>query len=163
MMMNKRGFLRALLGVTGLGVAGLAHAKLGAWGGKREEGGRMGAGRLLLQASPLAGFQFYRGQEIWGQMQPGDMLTLVRAPWNRYDKQAVEVWRQNDMLGHLPREANTTVAQMLDRGEPLHAVIAGLQMSCDPWECVTLEVWRDPRVRLPKPQRAGRRQRVWRC
>ena len=156
-MMNKRTFLKSLLGGAGLGLAGTAVAK------RRDSAAhadRTDAGKLLLQTSALAGISYYSAEEVWPRLKPGDKLALVRAPWNEYDREAVEVWWQDAMLGHLPRAHNAIAAQMLDRGEPLHAVITALQVSDNPWECITLEVWRDPSVRLPVP--APRRQRVTR-
>jgi hypothetical protein len=31
--------------------------------------------RILVQNSPLAGFQYYQGKELWGQMKVGDALA----------------------------------------------------------------------------------------
>ena len=157
-MMNKRTFLRSLLGATGLGFAGMAAAKRSDGAAQPGRAEHQDTGKLLLQVSALAGTQFYSAEEVWPRLKPGDKLALVRAPWNRYDGQAVEVWRQDEMLGHLPRDHNAAVSQLLDRGEPLHAVITDLQVSDNPWDRVTVEVWRDPSVRLPVP--APRRQRV---
>lgn len=157
-MMNKRRFLRTLVGAAGLGAGSLAagHVAVKAGAGLAGLGetgveqtgvpGALGAhevpGRpLLLQASSLAGFQYYAGEKLWSQMKPGDGLELRRAPENPYDKRAVEVWWQGNMLGHLPRLDNAAVSQMLDRGVELHAMIATMQQSNSPWQRIKLEVW----------------------
>ena len=41
--------------------------------------------------SPLAGFQFYAGRELWDEMKAGDTLVLVREPDNAHDANAVRV------------------------------------------------------------------------
>ena len=54
-----------------------------------------GAGAaLIVQSSPLAGSQFYRGRELWQALKVGDALELVREPGNAHDPNAVRVlWR----------------------------------------------------------------------
>lgn len=34
----------------------------------------------LLQTSPVAGFQYYNGEQMWHQIDIGDEVTLVRNP-----------------------------------------------------------------------------------
>ena len=34
--------------------------------------------KVLVQSSPLAGFQFYAGRELWEEMKAGDALALVQ-------------------------------------------------------------------------------------
>ena len=201
--MNKREFLKSLLGAAGMGltslaagrIARLAHRESGGQNdsqavglgsgeiarqseggphsgqagqrGGAQVGGQAGAqrggeiarqhgggesrsavggdaGRLLIQVSPLAGFQFYAGEKLWPRLQPGDRLDLRRAPGNEYDERAVEVRWKGRMLGHIPRRDNASVSQMLDRGESLHAVIAAKKKAPSPWQRIKLEVWRAP-------------------
>src|SRR5690606_35557479 len=40
--------------------------------------------RILVQSSPLAGFQFHEGRALWDELEIGDELTLVREPDNPY-------------------------------------------------------------------------------
>jgi hypothetical protein len=96
--------------------------------------------RVLLQESPLAGFQFYEGERLWPRLRVGQHLTLRRRSDNPHDPRAVEIWWRGRMLGHLQRVDNCAVAQMLDRGEPLAARITRLQESSSPWERVRFEV-----------------------
>lgn len=96
--------------------------------------------RLLIQESPLAGFQYHQGEGLWPRLRPGQPLTLVREPHNPYDPRAVRVDWRGRKLGYLPRHENTAVSQMLDRGVPLTARILRLRRSPDPWERVRLSV-----------------------
>ncbi len=98
-------------------------------------------GPLLLQASPLAGFQYHQGPQLWPYLSPGDALTLVREPNNPYDPGAVRIDWQDHQLGYLPRVDNTAVSQLLDRGHTLTARINALREALDPWQRITLEVW----------------------
>lgn len=127
--MNKRNFLRGVLAALG---AGLAAAPAAA----RPRS-------VLIQCSPLAGFQCHAGDELWPQLAAGQPLGLVREPANPHDERAVRIDWRGHKLGYLPRAENTAVAQMLDRGEQLHARIARLRTSPDPWERVTIEVFLD--------------------
>lgn len=96
---------------------------------------------LLLQASPLAGFQYHEGKRRWAEMRVGDALQLIREPDNRYDARAVRVeWRAHK-LGYVPRADNEAVARLLDRGARLDARIVRLKESRNPWERVFFEVY----------------------
>ncbi|MCB1736339.1 MAG: HIRAN domain-containing protein [Gammaproteobacteria bacterium] len=95
---------------------------------------------VRIQDSPIAGFQYYAGELVRDRLRIGDALELRRAPANPYDRRAVEVWWHGHQLGHLPRVENHTVAQMLDRGMPLHARIVSLQDDPDPWKRVRFDI-----------------------
>jgi len=136
--MNKRAFLKRLFAT----LAGLPLASRGARAAPRT---------VLLQESPLAGFQYYDGERLWPRLAAGQAVELRRNPRNPHDDRAVEIWRAGHMLGHLPRVENTAVAQMLDRGEPLTARITTLNQSRGPWERIRLAVYWDPSAPAPAP------------
>lgn len=69
------------------------------------------------------------------------MLALVREPSNKHDPNAIAVYAQNDKLGYVPRAENSTIAQMLDRGERLEAKISELSMDEDPWKRVRITIF----------------------
>jgi hypothetical protein len=97
--------------------------------------------RILVQSSPLAGFQYHAGKVLWEQMKVGDPLTLVREPDNAYDPRAVRVEWQGHKLGYVPRKENEAVARQLDRGNKLEARIVQLRKHRDPWKRVEFEVF----------------------
>jgi len=97
--------------------------------------------RMLLQSSPLAGFQYHEGGALWPRMKVGDALTLNREAQNTHDRNAVRVEWQGHMLGYVPRADNAAVARLLDRGNRLEARIVRLQESRNPWERVLFEVF----------------------
>ncbi len=97
--------------------------------------------RILVQSSPLAGFQYHEGKALWEQMKVGDALTLVREPDNAYDPRAVRVEWQGRKLGYVPRKENEAVARQLDRGNKLEARIVQLRKHRDPWKRVEFEVF----------------------
>jgi hypothetical protein len=96
---------------------------------------------ILLQASPLAGFQYYQGKQVWAEMREGDVLELVREPQNAYDARAVRVEWRGVKLGYVPRRDNEAVARLLDRGNPLEARITRLSTSRNPWQRILFEVY----------------------
>jgi len=62
---------------------------------------------IVLQDSPLAGFQYYAGKALWPQMQVGDALTLIREPDNSHDPgRFVSSGRPQDRLCAAPRDAD---------------------------------------------------------
>ncbi|MFV0438774.1 MAG: HIRAN domain-containing protein [Desulfopila sp.] len=96
--------------------------------------------QILLQSSPVAGFQFYHGEELWHQLRPGAPLALVAEPDNPYDRQAVKVIYRGRQLGYVPRLENTAISQLLARNQPLTARIAALRQASDPWQRVTIDI-----------------------
>ena len=97
--------------------------------------------QILVQSSPLAGFQYYAGKAKWDEMHEGDALTLVREPDNVYDARAVRVEWQGLKLGYVPRRDNAAVARMLDNGTAMNARITRLTKSRNPWQRILFEVY----------------------
>ena len=95
---------------------------------------------VLIQESPVAGFQFHSGEIVWSSLSVGAPLALKREPHNSHDSNAVAVYYQNHKLGYVPRGENSAIAQMLDRGEHLKATIVKLSEGEDPWERIRLNI-----------------------
>lgn len=96
---------------------------------------------VLLQTSPVAGFQFYDGDRLWTAMRPNDLLQLVAEPDNLYDEQAVKVMWNDNQLGYVPRQDNTAISQMLSRGLSLVARIGELHKSDDTWARIMMNIY----------------------
>lgn len=97
--------------------------------------------RILVQSSPLAGFQYHAGAALWDRLQVGDRLDLVREPDNPYDARAVRVEWRGIKLGYLPRAENEAVAAAMDRGERVEGRIGALVTHRNPWRRVRIEVF----------------------
>ena len=97
--------------------------------------------RVLIQSSPLAGYQYHAGTEVWDQLKPGDELRLVREPDNVHDRNAVRVEWRGRQLGYLPRAENQAVAIELDRGSRVEARISRLREARNPWQRVLIDVF----------------------
>ena len=95
---------------------------------------------ILLQDSPLAGFQYHDGKKFWQVMQVGDPLMLVREPDNSYDTKAIRVEWRGHKLGYVPRRENADIARLMDNGTKLEARISRLLESRDPWQRVRFEI-----------------------
>ncbi len=93
-----------------------------------------------LQRSPLAGFQYHRGEAVWPLLVVGAALDLVREPDNAHDSRAVRVDWQGQKLGYVPRIDNAAVSHLLDGGQAVTARIVTLRQSDNPWERVELAV-----------------------
>ncbi|MDD5177110.1 MAG: HIRAN domain-containing protein [Sterolibacterium sp.] len=96
--------------------------------------------RILVQSSPLAGFQYHAGAAVWDEMKVGDALTLVREPDNPHDQNAVRIDWRGQQLGYLPRTENSAVAIEMDRGGRVEARIAKLRNHPNPWRRVLIDV-----------------------
>ena len=124
--MKRRTFFRRLFGSLG---AAVASPPIGAEGRT-----------VLIQESPIAGFQFHHGDEIWSSLDVGETLALVRESSNTHDPDAVAVYFHDQQLGYVPRGENGAIAQMLDRGETLEARISKLLLEGDPWERIRITI-----------------------
>lgn len=89
--------------------------------------------RLLVQSSPLAGFQYYAGAAVWENLRVGDRLALVREAENPHETNAVRIAWRGLKLGYLPRAENEAVARALDRGECVEERITALTQHKTPW------------------------------
>jgi hypothetical protein len=98
------------------------------------------AAHILLQDSPLAGFQYHAGKTLWPQMRVGDALALIREPDNAYDANAVRIEWQGHKIGYVPRRDNADAARFLDRGQVLDARISRLAEGRDPWSRIRFEI-----------------------
>lgn len=100
--------------------------------------------RILIQSSPLAGFQFYRGKVLWSEMKVGDPLALVREPDNTYDPNAVRVEWRGEKLGYVPHADNADLARHMDRGTKVEARISRLAEDRNPWRRIRFDVFVQP-------------------
>ncbi|MFZ5482658.1 MAG: HIRAN domain-containing protein [Pseudomonadota bacterium] len=95
---------------------------------------------ILIQTSPLAGFQYHAGRALFPLLSVGDALTLVREPDNPHDPRAVRVEWRGAMLGYAPRADNVDLARLIDGGAQVRGRILQLQKTRDPWKRVLFEV-----------------------
>lgn len=97
--------------------------------------------RIVMQSSPLAGFRHYEAPNLWGDIQPGDPLALVREPENPHDRNAVRVEWRTFKLGYVPRAENTGVARQMDRGANLAARVSKVHMTRAPNKRIEFEIY----------------------
>lgn len=136
--MSRRIFLQSLTALFGeIALTAVAQAKPES---PSSLSSKPHAGWKTLQVSPVAGFQYYQGETLWPQLATGQGVRLIRETGNPYDKRAVRIDWQGEKLGYLPRIDNAAVAQLMDRGETLSALITGLKNSDNPWERIAVEV-----------------------
>lgn len=133
--------LRTLQPLATFLIAGLLALGVAATSGDAQAEEAPGHIRILVQSSPLAGFQYYGGSIHWDEMRVGDSLTLIREPDNPHDRLAVRIEWRGEKLGYLPRAENRAVAGELDRGGRVEARIARLRKHRNPWQRVLIEVF----------------------
>ncbi len=96
---------------------------------------------VLLLRTRLAGYMHYDANVVYPYLRLGDELELRREPHNPHDHKAVEIYWRGKKLGYLPREDNSVIAQLMDRGERLRAVISEVRNTPNYWERIWLEVY----------------------
>jgi len=97
--------------------------------------------RILVQSSPLAGFNYHQAPELWQGMRIGDALRLEREPDNVHDARAISVQWRGHKLGYVPRAHNAALAWAMDRGEFLDARVSRLQPHRNPRKRIEFEVY----------------------
>lgn len=97
-------------------------------------------GQIIVQTSPLAGFQYHAGRALFPLMSVGDRLELAREPDNPHDARAILVTWRGAVIGYLPRLENLDLARLMDRGLAVSGRILHLQPGRDHWKRVLLEV-----------------------
>ena len=125
--MKRRSFLEKLVVLVGVGATAPVAAVVS-------------SSKVELQRSPLAGFQYHRGEAIWPLLAVGASVDLVREPDNPHDPRAVRVDWQGEKLGYVPRVDNAAVSHLLDNGQAVTAEIVGLQRSRNPWDRIELRI-----------------------
>ncbi len=125
--MQRRTFVQALLGLVASPAVVNAHTTV-----PRHS--------ILLQTSPIAGFQYHQGENVWPLLKTNAPLKLKRETDNRFDKHAIAVYWKNDKLGYVPRRENITLAQMLDRDQTLHVRIKSLNSEASPWGRIDIKI-----------------------
>ncbi len=96
---------------------------------------------IYLNSPHIAGFQYYKGQEIENEIKENDTLILKRETTNPHDFFAVEVFRDNAKLGYLPRSDNKVIARMMDQGVSLKAKIRNIDKDAHPFRRVKIRVY----------------------
>jgi hypothetical protein len=99
--------------------------------------------RILVQSSPLAGFNYHQAPDVWQGMRVGDALVLEREPDNIHDARAISVHWRGYKLGYVPRAQNAALTWAMDRGEHLDARVSRLQPHRNPRKRIEFEVYVD--------------------
>lgn len=97
--------------------------------------------RLLIQSSPLAGFNYHQARAVFANLRNGDALALLRESDNPHDANAVSVYWREHKLGYVPRAENAALAWAMDRGEAVMARVSRLQVHRNPRLRVEFEVF----------------------
>jgi hypothetical protein len=97
--------------------------------------------QLLVQSSPLAGYRYGEGAQVWPLLREGDALELVPEPGNAHDANAVRVEWRGRKLGYVPRRENAALAWGLERGTPLRARVSRLVEHPNPARRIEFEVY----------------------
>lgn len=97
--------------------------------------------RILVQSSPLAGFNYHQAPGVWRDLRVGDALRLEREPDNVHDGKAIRVRWQGHLLGYVPRAQNAALAWAMDRGDSLEARVSRLQPHRNPRKRIEFEVY----------------------
>jgi len=96
---------------------------------------------VMLNRFSVAGFQYYQGREIVGDLEQNDELDLLIEPDNEQDQYAVEIFYQNKKLGYVPKTDNRHISRLLGSGVPLQCKVMSLNLEKHAWDVVMVEVF----------------------
>lgn len=120
---------------------GLAPAAMALTSNSRASVNSLGNKSLLLQESPVAGFQYYSGEEVRHLLKIADSLRLVPEADNKYDDRAIAIYWRDKKPGYLPGRDNLAVGQLIKRGKEVSALFSQLNQSSGPWQRINMALW----------------------
>lgn len=89
----------------------------------------------------IAGFRYWDGAEVAGELQIGDSLELLLEAGNPFDEYAVALLFRDKKVGYIPRAINESISQMLYFGHHIYeAVISQIDLTADPSRQVRVAV-----------------------
>ncbi len=98
--------------------------------------------RERIETVPIAGFQYYQGENLWHKLKINDNLSLIRETENKDDRNAIIIQWKGEKLGYIPRLDNQAIAQLMDEGNNLDANIVKLSKSKNPWNRVEIALYK---------------------
>ena len=110
----------------------------------------MARGREICH-SAVAGFAYHEGLDVLHELETGAALQLVREPDNPHDPLAVRVDWQGRKLGDVPRADNAPIAQDLDGGHSLSALVTKVRYNIHHHQPVEFVIRRDSQHRESTP------------
>jgi len=114
----------------------------------------------LLQCF-VAGFRHYKGMELLNEMEENDFIELRREHDNQYDESAIALYWQQEKIGFVPANDNSTIARLLDADAlPLLATITHLNRKVKPWENVAIAIYFLQEEKKSLPPHAGYLQKL---
>lgn len=109
------------------------------WLAQKLQSGSYG-GQYLLNRFYAAGFQYYEGPALIGYIKPGEKLRLKADSRNYYDKFAVAIYRNDVMLGHVPRSDNKHISRLLRQGVHLYCNVTEVNPERNTWKMLKVVV-----------------------
>ncbi len=102
----------------------------------------------LVCSFHVAGFQYWDGATVLGDLKVGDSLDLVPEFDNPHDSNAVAIYSGRSKLGFVPGEHNESIAQMLFFGhaDVFEARVQQVAPERSPWHQLRVGIYvRDAR------------------
>jgi hypothetical protein len=128
--MERIGFLKTLMGLP----------LVGAFAAKKLQKTKQRS-EYLLNKFYIAGFQYYGGASIITEIKKDETLKLIVDSENSHDKFAVKVYREKQMLGHIPRTDNKHISRLLQQDVKLCCKVAQVNPDKETWEMLKVKIY----------------------
>ena len=123
--MLRRNFLKQLLAAPLFGAPAITAAR---------------TAEVDFSVFPVAGFSYYDGPGLLGQLRPGQRVVLVRETDNPHDSRAIRIEALGRRVGYVPRTDNRPLANLLEQGAELRARIVSVQPKGESWDALRVGV-----------------------
>jgi len=71
---------------------------------------------LFLKSFHVAGFSYYQGALLFGEMSIGSRIEIVADKNNKYDEHAIELRFKGHKIGHIPKSENQEISKIINSG-----------------------------------------------
>ena len=86
---------------------------------------------IFLKSFHIAGFSYYQGSFVFGELSIGSKIGLVLDKGNIHDEYAVELRYKNHKIGYIPGNENNEIAVIMQAG---HKIFKGVVQQISPDE-----------------------------
>jgi hypothetical protein len=96
---------------------------------------------VQIYTSYVAGFKFYNGVMLSGEMSANDALDLIHETGNKHDDNAMALFWNTQKIGYLPMKDNELYCRMINAGVPVYCDIVQLDTAATTWKMCKVGVY----------------------
>ncbi len=79
--------------------------------------------------------------EVYPELEKGQVLRMQRHPKNKYDKQAIALYFNDVRVGWVPRELNLVISRLMDAGKAFFCRIEKVKLVDNYWVKINAKIY----------------------